>query len=379
MKQFAALFALILVSCGGLKPSESPDKDGAWIRTEEGKAVDVREEEFARVDGSRVRFIGMVHIASADFYQEVSQRCQEGDVVLTEGVSGRPDFGPWGLTLSYVLGSYSRIAELSGATRQDFAFAPGAKARSGDCSLAEMTQKSSWLGREVTGTLVLPLIVAGGEVAYLYGRSNLEVHRLVGQGDSARADARGLLLGGHDVDGKDDDAASQDSVIPGILDVRNQHLMAEVDKALAASAQPQLICLPWGAAHGPGISKLLRQRGFFPVEHRWHRLCTLTADASDDEASQFSLPWIFRCTHRKGITEVAFLADSLDWRSSPEGWSFSLLWRQGFSCAAGKNQWQATLLPQVFGLPLGWERRPVKDGVKYGLLLIPWESRAEKP
>ncbi len=377
MKTFALLLAFLLASCGGVKPPASPASSDSWIRKEEGKAIYIREEEFARVDGSRVRFIGMVHIASAGFYQEVSERCREADVVLTEGVSGRPDFGPWGLTLSYALGSYSRIAELGGATRQDFGFDPGTKARSGDCSLAEMTSESSWLGREATGAVVLPFALVFGETLYLCGRSDLELHRLVGQGDATRARYRELLLGGNEV--KDDAESSPDSVIPGILDVRNRHLMDEVDKAIAASSQPPLICLPWGAAHGPGISKLLRQRGFFPVEQRWHRLCTLTADDNDDEASQFTLPWLFRCTHRKGVTEVAFLADSLDWRSSPEGWSLSLLWRQGFSCAAGKNQWQATLLPQLFGLPLGWERRPVKGGVKYGFLLIPWQNDAKEP
>jgi hypothetical protein len=178
-----------------------------------------------RQDGKAIQLFPMAHVGDARFYRSISAAFPTNSVVLLEGVSDQKNLLTNRIT-------YTRMASSLGVAEQQKEFRP--------------TQ----------GQLVRADIDVDQFAVNTIGFLNL-VMLLHSKGIT-----RDSLL-----------ALMQFSPPPGfeqqlwddLLHKRNRHLLDEIETRLA---QSDILIVPWGAAHMPGISKEIQKAGFHLNESR---------------------------------------------------------------------------------------------------------------
>jgi hypothetical protein len=209
-------------------------------------AVNVLSAGFLRLDPSglyasarvyergeqTVQLVGMMHIGGREFYEAVEALLAKDNVlVLREGVSDREGHLPRGL-------DYGRVAgELGLDTQSEQLDLGGRSVKVADLDMADFAPRTRELLQEV-GELFASR--TGGEALTRY----LRMSRAIKPED--------LELVRRDV-----------------LARRNEHVLAELDTALAAH---RAVAVPWGAAHMPELERGVLQRGFALRESRELRI-----------------------------------------------------------------------------------------------------------
>jgi hypothetical protein len=185
-----------------------------------GLRVQVRQ--YARNDGRRVELVPMAHVADADFYQKISQSFPTNSIVLMEGVTDEHHLLTNGI-------SYKRMAQSLGLVEQKKEFKPQGDVMDADIDVDEFS----------TNTINLLNLV----MLFHTKGFNLETEMKLAT-YSPSPDVQNQLF---------DD----------LLNKRNRHLLGKLRDELW---QTNIIIVPWGAGHMPGISEAIQKDGFHLTE-----------------------------------------------------------------------------------------------------------------
>ena len=206
---------LYLVVCGGLALNHFTE---GFVTLRPG-GLTVQARNYVRDDGRRVQLFPMAHIGDADFYQRVSESFPSNSVVLAEGVSDNQNLLTNRLT-------YRRAAKSLGLTEQQKEFRPvRSKLVRADVDVSEFhTNTISFLN------LMTTVYSKGITLDFIATLMNY-------------APPPGF----------------EQELWDDILTKRNQHLLEVIQSRLTRS---DMIVVPWGAAHMPGLEQQIKSMGF---------------------------------------------------------------------------------------------------------------------
>ena len=179
--------------------------------------------KYIRADGKTIELIPMVHVADAQFYEQVAESFPSNSVILMEGVTDEKKL------LTDKL-NYSRLAKDLGLAEQKKVFVPA----NGELVPADV-DVSDFSPETIRFVNLATLIHAGG---FDQDAMQLMVKEEVKPGVEKR-------------------------ILKDILTKRNEHLFGEIQARLP---ETETIMVPWGAAHMPGIEAAIRGDGFKLVE-----------------------------------------------------------------------------------------------------------------
>ena len=180
---------------------------------------------FIRDDGKSIKLIPMMHIGEPAFYARVTRSFPTNALVLLEGVTDQTHLIQEKL-------SYKRLASSLGLVEQQSGFEPGRA--QGNSRRADVDVS-------------------------VFSKSTIELLNL-----AARIHAEGFRSQAFlDVVRRGEDPALGKQLWEDILTGRNRHLLEEIQTGLQES---DVLVVPWGAAHMPGVAEGIRQLGFKSAE-----------------------------------------------------------------------------------------------------------------
>ena len=179
----------------------------------------VRVRKYVRQDGKTVQLVPMAHVGEARFYQELSRSFPTNAVVLMEGVSDDKNLLTNNIT-------YKRMAKSLGLAEQQEEFNPvQVEMVMADVDVSQFTPNT-------IGFLNLVMLVHGK------GLTVENVMKLMQYSPPPQF---------------------EEKLLDDLVRKRNGHLLQELRDHLP---QSDLIIVPWGAAHMPGISHGVQDAGF---------------------------------------------------------------------------------------------------------------------
>jgi hypothetical protein len=180
-------------------------------------------KKFTRADGKMIQLVPMAHVGDPAFYQKLTKSFPTNALILMEGVTDENNLLTNGI-------SYQRMASALGLSEQKKEFKP---------------ERNQIVRADVDVDTFTP-----GTIAML----NV-VMRIHAQGLTPAA-LRELLQFPATPE-------MQSQLFEDLVTKRNQHLVEEIRTHLAGS---DLLIVPWGAAHMPGIAQAIQKSGFELVE-----------------------------------------------------------------------------------------------------------------
>jgi hypothetical protein len=207
--------ALYLFVCAALAVDHF--SEGFLALRPSGLTVQVRN--YLRHDGKKVRLVPMAHVGEAEFYQKVSQSFPTNSLVLMEGVTDENN-----LLTNKV--TYKRMASSLGLAEQHEAFNPvQVEMVMADIDIRELTA-------DTIGFLNLVMLFHAKGIT---ADTVLKVLRFTPP------------------------PGFEERLWDDLLRKRNQHLLGELRSRLSDS---EVLIVPWGVAHMPGIAEGIRAAGF---------------------------------------------------------------------------------------------------------------------
>lgn len=199
--------------------------------------LSARAGAYARSDGKTIHLVPMMHIARPGFYREIENSLPDGSVILTEGVKdGRR-------RLKHNL-TYGKAASALGLVEQRAEFQPKhSRERWADVDIERFS----------AGTIE---ILDQTALIYSQGPNLANILKLL-----------------H----KSQDPVRSEQLMEDILLKRNEHLAGEIRKELENS---DVIVVPWGALHMPGISEEIQKLGFKHIGSREFTIVSFRGNAA---------------------------------------------------------------------------------------------------
>ena len=191
---------------------------GGFLKLRPGGVV-VEARKYMRDDGKTIQLFPMAHVGDAAFYQKVSQAFPTNSLILVEGVSDEQNLLTNGI-------SYKRMAQTLGLAEQKEAFKP---------TRGRVVRADVDVGQFAPSTIVLLNLAM---LVHSQGPNAQNVSKLMQFPFTPQMETQ---------------------LFDDILEKRNQHLWAEIQKRLL---QTDHIVVPWGAAHMPEIAAEIQQAGF---------------------------------------------------------------------------------------------------------------------
>ncbi len=177
-----------------------------------------RVRQYVRSDGKTVELVPMAHVADANFYRKISNSFPTNSVVLMEGVTDERNLLTNGL-------SYKRVAHSLGLAEQQKVFKPRGELVMADIDVDQFS----------TNTIDLLNLAMLIHTKGFNAETAMELSQYTPPPNfMEQLDA--------DIVGK-----------------RNQHLLEILKTELP---QSDIIIVPWGAGHMPGISDAIQKEGF---------------------------------------------------------------------------------------------------------------------
>lgn len=357
--------ALAIASCSAPDPVEAAPEfpaDGYELYTGSEDAAGTLSLCFTTLvhpaSGKVVELIPMIHLADAAFYREAQAEMDRADVALLEGIGHAPAIHPTHFLLTYLFANYLRFASHGGLVHQHEGIAWRDNQESGDLDAAAIRAQMPWWTPAVH-TVLLPPIAVLFETWNLLSWLGHSGYAAVGAAPAAEAGYRhdfALLL----TDGDDE---GDGSLLPGVRETRNEHLIAELDEA-AARADVNRIALPWGAAHMPGLERDLEARGYRIAERRWVSAWQVAGhrDEGGDRPFDVMVPYALQWRSFQGHRTLDLALHSITVeRGGDAAWGASLLWDLILTASWNNPGGDAhlQLLPSFFDRPLlfAWSRR----------------------
>lgn len=184
-----------------------------------------RAKAYTRGDGRTIHLIPMMHVGERRFYQQVAESFPTNAVILLEGVTDRRNLLKHGL-------SYNRMATSLGLAEQREHFGPErGKPRRADVDVEQFSPET---------------------IEFLNVAARLHSEGLT------RRTLRDLTMNSQTPE-------DLERLWRDLLTLRNDHLMGEIRAALADGDD---VVAPWGAAHMPGLARLIEGAGFSLAETR---------------------------------------------------------------------------------------------------------------
>jgi len=220
---FVALPAVVvyLVVCASLAMDHL--SEGFLALRSCGLTVQVRK--YARNDGKTIQLFPMSHIGEPEFYRKLSESFPTNSLILMEGVSDDRDL----LTNKI---SYKRMATSLGLAEQQKEFKPNR----GEVVPADVDVEQ-------------------------FGTNTIDFLNLVMLIHSKGLNAKNVLMLTQYSPSPD----FEEQLFDDLLRKRNRRLLDEIDSRLS---QSDIIIVPWGVAHMPGIAKEIQRLGFHLQETR---------------------------------------------------------------------------------------------------------------
>ena len=176
-------------------------------------------KKFVRADGKMIQLVPMAHVGDAAFYQKLTQSFPTNALILMEGVTDEQQ------RLTNKI-SYKRMATTLGLTEQKEEFQPKPQqVVRADVDIAEFSP----------GTIALLNLVMR---VHSKGLDPATLQELIQYPVTPELQAQ---------------------LIADLVTKRNAHLLGEIREHLAES---DLLIVPWGAAHMPGIASEIQKSGF---------------------------------------------------------------------------------------------------------------------
>jgi len=230
----AALLPPVLGASLVLGAAAGIERATAGFVTFHAREIRIHDRTYTR-DGDEVRLVGMMHVGEREAYESLFRSFDvPGTIVLLEGVSDDRDLLQADL-------SYAPVAEALGLAEQpgvgealgrdpagEHDPSAGAELRRADVDVADFQPDTLRFLEAASGLWSAPDLRAGIEAVQAFSRRP-DADRLVA---AARAD---------------------------VLELRNRHLLRELDAALARADR---VVIPWGALHLAEVEATLRARGF---------------------------------------------------------------------------------------------------------------------
>lgn len=203
----------------------------------------VQMQKYVRDDGKVIELFPMAHVASPDFYRNVSRSFPSNSVILMEGVTDERKL----LTNKI---SYKRMAKTLGLAEQKQNFTPASnQVIRADIDVAQFS-------KQTLDFLNLAMLIHSKGVT----AENLSVFLRY----SPPPDFEKQLF---------DD----------LLTKRNQHLLEQIQLHLQSSDN---LMVPWGVAHMPGIAREIQKAGFHLQETHEYVVIPFGKSETRDNAAQ---------------------------------------------------------------------------------------------
>jgi hypothetical protein len=180
--------------------------------------LDSRVRQYVRSDGKMIELVPMAHVADADFYEKISRSFPTNSIVLMEGVSDESNLLTHGI-------SYKHAAHTLGLAEQQKVFKPQGRLVRADIDVDQFTTNT----------------IAVLNLALLIHAKGVNADTMTAWAKYSPPPNFLALL--------DDD----------ILRKRNEHLLERLQAELPES---DIIIIPWGAGHMPGIAGAIQTNGF---------------------------------------------------------------------------------------------------------------------
>jgi hypothetical protein len=216
------------------------------------RGIAASEREYRRGD-RRVRLVGLMHVGEDAAYRELVRGFGDDALVLAEGVSDRDGLLREGLSYENVARPLGLVVQppfeeaIEALADDEAGGGEGRRARvvRGDVDLRDFSEETLAFLREVSFVLSSPDLATG------LSRAQELAERF--------------------------DAAASERVLRDLVELRNAHLIRELEAALAEHAT---IIVPWGALHLPAVERALVGWGFRLGAERSHRLVRYATLAS---------------------------------------------------------------------------------------------------
>ena len=298
---FTAFSMLFLFSCTTQKPLTPKDIPANVYYYTAEEAVYCKSKEFIRKsDGRRVNLIGMVHIADPQFYRKVQEEIDKADVVLEEAVDGLPT--PQDI---YLFNLQTRAQSLLHLASQTDALESSEKWISADLNMNDDPEHGmNW----ALSPFLLPYEMVKGEPVFLYEKIKRTLFWMTGNRQSyveaTRKESflefnKDFMHVGEEDEEKEERLKKAKDKDKFILDIRNENVIKVLEKKLE-DKEITTVAIPWGAAHGEGLEKLLLEKGFEETTSHWNKAIAISdlksnkPDLSKSEYFSFHIPYVLR-------------------------------------------------------------------------------------
>jgi hypothetical protein len=206
-----------------------------------GLSVEVKK--FMRADGKAIQLVPMAHVGDASFYQTLVKSFPTNSVILMEGVTDESHL----LTNKI---SYKRMASALGLTEQKTEFIPEHN---------QVVRADVDVSTFAPETIAILNLVMG---IHARGLNAETVRQLLQYPVTTEMDRQ---------------------LFDDLVNKRNQHLVREIHAHLADA---NLIIVPWGAAHMPGIAKEIEKAGFQPIDTQEYTVIRFGGPPPPDKAAE---------------------------------------------------------------------------------------------
>jgi hypothetical protein len=191
--------------------------DGFLALKTDGLTVQVRK--YVRADGKTIELVPMAHIGDAAFYKKITKSFPTNSLVLMEGVSDNNNLLTNKIT-------YKKMAAALGLAEQHEEFKPS------PIQMVRADVDVEQFSKNTIGILNMVILI------HARGLNAETVQTLMQFSPTPEV---------------------QTQLFDDLLTMRNQHLAGEIHDRLTES---EMLIVPWGAAHMPGISKAIEKTGF---------------------------------------------------------------------------------------------------------------------
>jgi len=352
-----SLVILICFSCRSKNPvialntKQIPEK--SYIYTIGAKnhpeALSCKLQRFSHPDsGIEVSVLGMIHMASPEFYDKVHHLALDHDKTLSEGVHGSPGLSAHHLLIQYISSYFSRINFYSRLVPQSHYLANTGNEVNADMSLKEFSNEGTFYTPFIQ-IISLPIIILGGEAnnIALYMKYIISGAILNPKLQQNELTHNRKLLFSHMREMEDTNLP----MLPGIIKSRNNKLLSILE-SLIAKNESKSFFIPWGAAHSPDIEKRLIAKGFVKSSPPEWILSIDFNSINQAESSQHYLPLIYYFYHDKNTFEYSMILGIFKGFKRNEVSHCSVLWNLLYSSSKSVDFQKINLLPKIFDRPV---------------------------
>ena len=334
-----------------LNPQEIPEKSYLYTLGSEDnpEVLSCKLQRFTHPEsGIEVSVIGMIHMATPEFYNRVHHLALEHDVTLREGVYGSPGISPHHFLVQYIGSYFSRVNYYTGLVPQNHYLVDSGNEINADMSLKEFSNEGSFY-TPLLQLVALPIIIVGGEI------NNLALYtkyQFSGAGLTERLKINELSRNRQILFSRMRETEEKKlPILPGIITSRNKQLLKTLDH-LVAQKEDKSFFIPWGAAHSYDIEQRLITRGFEKSSPPEWLTSVDFHSINQGDSSQFYIPLLYYHYKDQKTYDYSFLFGIFKGFYKTKESHSSVLWNLLYSSSKTPSRSRTTVFPLIFDRPV---------------------------